>query len=67
MNHLGVTKTDKILEIGCGGAFGSFILSRYAKEVVSIDISEELIRFLNGKLKKTRKCYILCSRCNKGT
>jgi len=51
LSNLNLSKDDSILEIGIGSGFETFILSKRSKEVVGIDISEHLIKFLNKKLR----------------
>lgn len=51
LNHLEITKDDTVLDVGCGTGFTTFILSKYAKDVVGIDLSEPLIQFLNKGTK----------------
>jgi 2-polyprenyl-3-methyl-5-hydroxy-6-metoxy-1,4-benzoquinol methylase len=51
LSNLNLTKDDSVIEIGIGNGFETFILSKRAKEVVGIDISEPLIRFLNENIR----------------
>lgn len=37
-------KNKKVLDLGCGEGYGSYILKEYAKEVTGVDISEEAIK-----------------------
>ena len=47
LGHIEITKDDTVLDVGCGNGFTAFILSKHAKAVVGIDLSEPLIDFLN--------------------
>ena len=47
LDYLKIKREDKVLEIGCGNGLGSIVVSKIAKEVVGIDISAPVIKFLN--------------------
>ena len=47
LNYIGVEEGDLVCEIGCGNGFTSFILSKLVKQVTAVDISEQLIKYLN--------------------
>lgn len=49
--NLNLSKDDSILEIGIGSGFETYVLSKRSKKVVGIDISENLIKFLNKRLQ----------------
>lgn len=51
-NNLNISKTDSIIEIGPGNGIGSLIISKNAKKVIGIDISELSIEFLNEHVKQ---------------
>lgn len=40
-----------VLDAGCGEGYGSFYLSRFAKEVMGTDYDEEIIKYANNKYK----------------
>lgn len=51
LDGLSISGNDSIVEIGPGNGLGSLILSKYAKKVIGIDISEPLIKHLNKSQK----------------
>ena len=51
LNNLNISKDDSVLDIGLGTGFETFMLSNRSKEVVGIDISEPLIKYLNENLR----------------
>lgn len=51
MEHLEFTEDDELIEVGTGNGFASFILSKYVKRVVGIDISKPMIDLLNKNPK----------------
>jgi SAM-dependent methyltransferase len=51
LSNLNMSKDDSIFEIGIGSGFETYILSKRSKDVVGIDISERLIKFLNKRLQ----------------
>lgn len=51
LDGLSTFGNDSAIEIGPGNGLGSLILSKYAKKVIGIDISEPLIKHLNKSQK----------------
>jgi len=51
MEHLEFNEDDELIEVGTGNGFASFILSKYVKRVVGIDISKPMIDLLNKNPK----------------
>lgn len=51
LGNLNLSEEDSVLVIGPGTGFETFILSKRSREVVGIDISEPLIRFLIENLQ----------------
>ena len=47
-------KNSKILELGCGNGRDSFYFSYYAKAILAIDKSGQIIKKNNIKLKKKK-------------
>jgi SAM-dependent methyltransferase len=44
VNHLSISKSSKILDIGCGPGRHAHLFSRYADEVKAIDLSPDMIK-----------------------
>jgi protein-L-isoaspartate(D-aspartate) O-methyltransferase len=51
---LGLTKTDRVLEIGTGSGYQAAILSRIVKEVYTIEIKERLHQRATRKLRELK-------------
>jgi len=51
LSNLNLSEENSVLEIGLGTGFETFIVSKRSREVVGIDISEPLIRFLTENLR----------------
>jgi len=45
-------KEKNVLEIGCGTGYGTYFLSKYASNIVGVDISEDVIQYCKMKYKK---------------
>ncbi len=45
-------KGESVLDYGCGSGYGSFLLSKYFKNVSGIDVSQEAIDYCNLNFKK---------------
>lgn len=62
LSNLNLSKDDSVLEIGLGSGFETFMISKQSREVVGIDISEPLIKFLNKSPKlDNAKFYVMDS------
>lgn len=51
-------RNKKVLDVGCGYGYGSFILSTVSKKVVSIDVSEEAIRSAKERYSKANLDFL---------
>lgn len=51
LKHLSLSREDSVLSVGTGNGFDCFIISKYAQDVVGVDIAEPMIKFLNESPK----------------
>lgn len=68
--HIGrgfVEKQDTVLDIGCGQGYGSEILSRVAKKVISVDMSEKDIVRNKDKFREIPNVEFVCANAEKMT
>jgi 2-polyprenyl-3-methyl-5-hydroxy-6-metoxy-1,4-benzoquinol methylase len=49
----------KVLDVGCGYGYGSFVLSNVSKKVVGIDISDEAIQIAKKRYSKSNIEFFL--------
>lgn len=49
MEAMGYAKGKRVLDVGCGNGFGTFLLSLVASDVIGVDISEEI--FASGEAR----------------
>lgn len=54
-----INKNDRILDIGCGSGEKSFLISKYCKELVGIDYSNELINMAKIKYSNFKNMIFL--------
>jgi len=52
-------KNKKVLDVGCGNGYGSYLMSKYAKEVIGIDISSKCIKYAEKNYKRENLKFIL--------
>lgn len=57
--RLNINKDDSVLDVGLGTGFETFMLSNRSKEIVGIDISEPLVKFLNKHHRLDNASYIV--------
>lgn len=46
-----VKKSDKVVDLGCGTGYGSFLISKYVKSVVGVDINHEAINYARSNYR----------------
>lgn len=63
---LGLTKTDKVLEIGTGAGYQTAILAELAREVYSVEIIESLQEKVKFRLKEYSNIKFMCGDGHKG-
>jgi len=51
-------KDKEVVDIACGEGYGSFLMSKYAKNVTGIDIDEDTIINANSKYKNNNLSYL---------
>ena len=51
-------KDKKVVDIACGEGYGSFLMSKYAKNFTVIDIDEDTIINANSKYKNNNLSYL---------
>jgi len=54
-----VNKNSKVLEIGSGDGYGTHYLSKYCKDIIAIDILEDVVNKANS-LYQNEKCRFMC-------
>jgi ubiquinone/menaquinone biosynthesis C-methylase UbiE len=54
-------KGKSVLEIGCGTGYGANQLSRFASNVIAIDVSRKCIRYCHTKHKKGKMTFLHAS------
>lgn len=55
---LNYIKDKEVIDIACGEGYGSFLMSKYAKNVTGIDIDENTIINANSKYKNNNLSYL---------
>jgi ubiquinone/menaquinone biosynthesis C-methylase UbiE/glycosyltransferase involved in cell wall biosynthesis len=54
-------ENKRVLDIACGEGYGSYFLSKNAKEVVGVDISPESIDYASGKYQRSNLSFLVGS------
>jgi len=54
IQSLDLKKTDKVLEIGAGSGYCAAIMSKLAKEIITIEIIKELAEFAKENIRKIK-------------
>lgn len=44
-----ITKTNFVLEVGCGEGYGSSLISRYASKIIGLDVDDSVITYASKK------------------
>jgi len=52
-------KNKKVLDVGCGNGYGSYLMSKYATEVIGIDVSPRCIKYAEKNYKRENLKFIL--------
>lgn len=47
-----------VLDNGCGSGYGTYLISKHAKQTIGIDISEESVEYAKTKFKNTNLQYL---------
>ena len=49
-----IKKTHKVIDVGCGHGLGSVFLSKYANEIIGVDLDKDLVETNNSNYKKIK-------------
>jgi len=65
INRAEITKSDKLLELGCGlGDYASFISEQTGAEIIGVDIYDKFIEQANREFNNGKVKFIVADACN---